>query len=202
MPARAPIVIGVIALGGLALLTLGGLSLALVSSVGGPPSPLALALAAHHRISVELAQGIESTARAVGTRPEWLAAVMSLETNGTFSPSIRNPVSKAVGLIQFTNTTAGRLGTTTNKLAELSAVGQLPWVQRYLETVSRGAWPDDPRPVALDTLQRLAFSVFWLPGRTVPLSTSLPDHLRAGNPFDEIGEYLGFIRSRMLQGVS
>ena len=175
-------------------------AVALASSGGSlVPSELALRLAAYHRISPELAAGIEQTARAVGTDPRWLAGLISLETAGTFDPAVRNRVSKAVGLIQATKTTAERLGTTTNELAELSAVSQLRYVRAYLDAVRLGKWPDDPRPFPLDTLQRLAFSVFWLPGRDLPLSTPLPEHLRSGNEaVNVLGDYLSAVRSRIM----
>lgn len=68
----------------------------------------------------------------IDVNPDYLAAVMSFETGGTFDPAVRNPKSKAVGLIQFTKGTAADLDTTRDKLARLSAVGQLRYVERYL----------------------------------------------------------------------
>ena len=38
--------------------------------------------------------------------PNWLMAVMNLETGGTFSPSIQNKSTGATGLIQFIPSTA------------------------------------------------------------------------------------------------
>ena len=87
--------------------------------------------------------GIENTSRAfrqkvidiaadLGTDPNYLMAVMSFETGGTFSPSIRNPQSGATGLIQFLPSTARGLGTTTDQLANMSAEQQLDYVARYL----------------------------------------------------------------------
>lgn len=70
----------------------------------------------------------------LGTSPENLLAVMSFETGGTFSPSIRNGINgKAIGLIQFMPKTAEALGTSTEQLALLSATQQLSFVERYLE---------------------------------------------------------------------
>lgn len=64
--------------------------------------------------------------------PDYLAAVMSFETGGTFDPSIRNPQSKAVGLIQFTKIGTKGLGVTRDELALMSAVEQLGWVEKFL----------------------------------------------------------------------
>ena len=63
--------------------------------------------------------------------PSWLMACMSFETGGTFSPSIKNPLSGATGLIQFMPATAKGLGTTTDQLAKLSQLDQLDWVKKY-----------------------------------------------------------------------
>lgn len=67
--------------------------------------------------------------------PDHVATVMSFETGATFDPTVRNAASGATGLIQFTKDTAKRLGTTTDKLAELTAIEQLPWVAQYFRTV-------------------------------------------------------------------
>lgn len=64
-----------------------------------------------------------------------LMACMAFETGLTFSPSKRNPNGTATGLIQFIETTAVGLGTTTAALAKLSAVRQLSYVYRYFEHI-------------------------------------------------------------------
>lgn len=75
---------------------------------------------------------IDMTGRIGGNADYWLA-VMSFETGGTFDPAVRNPISKAVGLIQFTKETAENiLGTTRDELADMSQVEQLQWVEKYL----------------------------------------------------------------------
>lgn len=76
---------------------------------------------------------VEAMADRLGTRPEHLMAVMSFETGGTFSASVRNPVSSATGLIQFLSSTARGLGTSTAELARMSLVEQLSYVEAYLE---------------------------------------------------------------------
>jgi peptidoglycan hydrolase-like protein with peptidoglycan-binding domain len=67
------------------------------------------------------------------TNPNFLMAVMSFESGGSFSPSKKNMAgSGAVGLIQFMPTTARALGTTTEKLSAMTAEGQLDFVAGYL----------------------------------------------------------------------
>ncbi|MFP4124573.1 peptidoglycan DD-metalloendopeptidase family protein [Coleofasciculus sp.] len=86
------------------------------------------------------AQKIKQVAANINADPIDLATLISFETAGTFSPSIRGPVVKgrgrAVGLIQFMPGTAAELGTTSEALAQMSQVEQMDYVERYL--VKRG----------------------------------------------------------------
>lgn len=71
-----------------------------------------------------------------------IATVMSLESR--FKPSAKNPYATATGLIQFIESTAKRLGTTTAALKNMTAVEQLPFVEKYYKlTGANAAW----RPV-------------------------------------------------------
>jgi hypothetical protein len=65
--------------------------------------------------------------------PNWLMAVMGFETAYTFSPAARNPGSTATGLIQFIESTARGLGTSTAQLARMTAVRQLDYVESYYQ---------------------------------------------------------------------
>lgn len=65
--------------------------------------------------------------------PSWVMASMAFETGRSFSPSIRNRVSGATGLIQFMPSTARRMGTTVEDLAALTAEEQLAWVEAYFK---------------------------------------------------------------------
>lgn len=67
----------------------------------------------------------------LGYVPSWLMLVMYSETAGTFSASIKNPYSSATGLIQFMDSTAKELGTTTANLAMMNRVQQLDFVYKY-----------------------------------------------------------------------
>ena len=86
------------------------------------------------------AQKIKQVAHNINADPIDLATLISFETAGTFSPSIRGPVVKdrgrAVGLIQFMSSTAAELGTTSEALAQMSQVEQMDYVQKYL--IKRG----------------------------------------------------------------
>lgn len=67
----------------------------------------------------------------LGMDPNHLMSAMAFETGETFSPSVKNPISTATGLIQFMEATAKGLGTTTKKLAAMTAEDQLRYVYEY-----------------------------------------------------------------------
>lgn len=69
--------------------------------------------------------------------PNWLMVVMGFETGYTFSPSKKNPYSTATGLIQFLESTAVSLGTTTAALAKMTRVEQLDYVYEYLRQTKK-----------------------------------------------------------------
>lgn len=83
-------------------------------------------------VTPEFIDAVEQMAARLGTSPEYVLAAMSFETGGRFDPSIQNGIG-ATGLIQFLRTTAQSLGTTTDKLAKMSAVAQLTFVEKYFE---------------------------------------------------------------------
>jgi hypothetical protein len=74
-------------------------------------------------------------------KPEYLMFLMWFETAHTFSPSIRNRTSGAIGLIQFLPSTARFLGTSTEALENMSNVQQLDFVQKHLG-IFRGKYSD------------------------------------------------------------
>lgn len=59
--------------------------------------------------------------------------VIEFETAGSWSPAIKNPGSTATGLIQFLESTAKGLGTTTADLAGMTRAQQMEYVGKYLE---------------------------------------------------------------------
>lgn len=107
---------------------------------------------------------------ALGWREEhasWLMACMAFETGLTFSPSIRNPASSAVGLIQFMAATARALGTSSEALCAMSPVRQLDYVERYFRPVARRiASPEDLYMAILwpAAIGKRLETVLWLTG--------------------------------------
>ncbi len=83
-------------------------------------------------VTTEFLNGVENMAQRLGTRPEYILAVMSFETGGTFDPAKRNGIG-ATGLIQFLPSTAQGLGTSTGELARMSSTEQLRYVEKYFD---------------------------------------------------------------------
>jgi peptidoglycan hydrolase-like protein with peptidoglycan-binding domain len=83
-------------------------------------------------VTPEFIAAVEAMAGRLGTKPEYLLAAMSFETGGRFDPGTQNGIG-ATGLIQFLKSTAKGLGTTTDKLAKMTSVAQLEFVEKYLE---------------------------------------------------------------------
>ncbi len=85
---------------------------------------------AFNRRVVEIANGL-------GCDPNNLMAVMAFETGATFDPAVTNAAgSGATGLIQFMPRTAEGLGTTTKKLAKMSGLEQLEFVEKHFRSVA------------------------------------------------------------------
>ena len=80
----------------------------------------------------EFTTAVTNLAKKYDLNEDDLYAVMSFETGGTFDPAKKNMAgSGATGLIQFTNSTARGLGTTTEALARMSRTEQLKYVDKY-----------------------------------------------------------------------
>ena len=80
----------------------------------------------------ELAEEIVKASEDLNINPAWLANAMHFESGYTFDPSKQNQSStKATGLIQFTESTARELGTTTEELRKMTAQEQMNYVVKY-----------------------------------------------------------------------
>jgi len=83
--------------------------------------------------SPEFNDKLNKIGQKLGVDPKDLMRIMQFETGGKMSPSTNNGISDAVGLIQFMPQTARDLGTTTEKLAKMSAVEQLDYVYKFYD---------------------------------------------------------------------
>lgn len=85
----------------------------------------------------ERAESIRAVAQRIGVDPNDLAAIISFETAGTFSPSIKNPTSSATGLIQFMKGSGGTkdkyYGMGREQFAALPFDDQMQYVERYFK---------------------------------------------------------------------
>ena len=110
-------------------------------------SPL---LRSNKKFTPEQANAIQRVAKNIGAHPNDLAAVISFETRGEFSPNARNPDSSATGLIQFmagSGGTKGRYyGMTRDQFGSLSFDQQMQYVERYFK--ERGFRENKPVSVA------------------------------------------------------
>ena len=75
-------------------------------------------------------------AKKYNIKEDHLYGVMSFETGGTFSPSVKNQAgSGATGLIQFMDSTAAGLGTSTSALAKMTRAEQMKYVEKHFDSV-------------------------------------------------------------------
>jgi hypothetical protein len=91
--------------------------------------------------SAEFVRELARIADANGWNADGLAAVMSHESR--FNPAAHTPIpgQTATGLIQFIESTAKRLGTTTAELIKMTAVQQLPYVEKFFKLTLGGRKP-------------------------------------------------------------
>ncbi len=96
------------------------------------------------KVSQEFRDKVRGISSELGCDPNHLMAAMAFETGRTFSPTVLNPQSGAIGLVQFTSIAITDIGTTKEALARMTAVQQLDMVKKYLSRYSgRMALIDD-----------------------------------------------------------
>ena len=115
------------------------------------PNPFGRGVIGIERTSPDFRKKVVKICDELGIRSLYLMAVMSFETGGTFDPRTRNRLSGATGLIQFMETTARKLGTTTTELAQKGAEEQLDFVREYFL----------PYKNRLRTLEDIYMAVLW-----------------------------------------
>lgn len=129
-----------------------------VAPAYAPPSYRSLAWGA--RVSSTFRDRVFWIGEDLGLNPDHLMTCIAWESGRSFRPDVRNMAgSGATGLIQFMPATAEGLGTTTDKLARMSAEDQLNFVWKYFEP-SRGR---------LKTLADIYMAILW------PVGVGKPD---------------------------
>jgi hypothetical protein len=111
---------------------------ALPAAAAAAAAPIAWGAVTDAKHGPAFKQKVVAIAGRLGCDPSDLMAVMAFETGESFAPDKRNTVSGATGLIQFMKATAEGLGTTQEKLAAMTAVEQLDFVERHIRGNSRG----------------------------------------------------------------
>ena len=140
--------------------------------------------AAYPRAGMPLSREIVKVAKAVGAPPFDLANLINFESAGTFSPSVRNKISGATGLIQFIPSTARGLGTSTDQLAQMSKVAQMRYVQTYLKRKTRIG--------PLNTVQALFMAVFYPVAMKWPMDKAFSAKVQRSNPgIVTVRDYVG-----------
>ncbi len=93
------------------------------------------------QITAEVVNKIKEISERLHCNPQDLMAVINAESG--FNPQAKNKRSGATGLIQFMPRTAEALGTSTEELADMSALDQLDYVEKYLQTIKKSVFKKD-----------------------------------------------------------
>lgn len=113
---------------------------------------MSIKLAWGNRVSTEFRSRVVQISAHLKVDPSFLMAAIAFETGQTFRADIHNGAgSGAVGLIQFMPQTAAALGTSSERLAEMSPVRQLDYVRDYLE----------PKASRLKTIEDVYMAILW-----------------------------------------
>lgn len=94
-----------------------------------------LSVAGIEKVSPSFLSKLVRESKKEGLNPDYLLGVMGFETGLSFSPSVRNPISGFIGLIQFGPEAATALGTTLEELGAMTAERQLDFVFEYYRRV-------------------------------------------------------------------
>lgn len=138
---------------------------------------------------------ITDVALRLGTRPEWLDALINFETRGTYSPSIKNPLSSARGLIQVIDSTArSDFGVADS----LTLVTMYPDFDSQMENV---VYPYLAKYAPFGTKQELYMAVFYPAYRSVDPQTEFPASVQAVNPgIRKVQDYIDFVDAKIKTG--
>ena len=86
-----------------------------------------------NKLTDQFLKGTAQAAQKLGTKPEYLLAVMGFETGGTYSPKKTNS-GGYTGLIQFSpKYSPGNVGKSTAQLRNMSQMEQLQYVPKYID---------------------------------------------------------------------
>lgn len=99
-----------------------------------------LAVPGLEKMTPAFVRGLSDLASRNGWDPSGIALIIYSESR--FDPAAKNPKGSASGLIQFIESTAKALGTTTEEIRKMSAEEQLPLIEKYFQMTLKGRVPD------------------------------------------------------------
>ncbi len=106
-------------------------------------------------LSDEFYNKVVEISKRLNCDPNDLMALMNAESG--LNPKAKNRASSATGLIQFIESTAKELGTSTAELKKMSAEEQLVYVEKYLQNAKKKANLKDNDKVTAGTLYAMVF---------------------------------------------
>lgn len=138
------------------------------------------------------ADKIREIANRLGTKPEWLDALINFETAGTYDPQIKNPYSSARGLIQVIDSTAR---SDFNVSDSLSLVRKYPSFNAQMENV---VYPYLAKYAPFRSKQELYMAVFYPAYRKASPDTIFPEEVRRVNKnITKVQDYVDFVDRRV-----
>lgn len=154
-------------------------------------------------LSPDEANALVDTAYAIGTDPLWLAAIIDLETDSTWSPGKSQSGSGTTGLIHMKQSQLAQLGYEHQAVERMSRVQQLRGpIKDYFLAVKQGKHKDGT-PGPLNTFQALCMAVNFPYGRYRPVGEKYKD-MPGVEPYIATSQvanttprdYMGWVRSR------
>jgi len=139
----------------------------------------------------EFIKKVTDISKLLRVKPEWLMFLMWFETAHTLNHKIKNGIG-AVGLIQFTKSTAKYLGTTTDALVKMSNVEQLDYVYKHLK----------PFIGRYNSLVDLYLAIFWPAGVGKDMSYTIKSDIVAiQNPIFDLNKDLDITKEEIQQAL-
>lgn len=154
-----------------------------------------LAVPGLEKMTPAFLRGLVDLAERNGWDPSGIALVIAEESG--FNPAAKNPNGSASGLIQFIESTAKSLGTTTAAIRQMSAVEQLPLVEKFFQMSMGKKIPERIEDYILAPLGRP--DMIGRPDETVIYTKGSPEYdANAGLDRDGDGTItVGDMRARM-----
>jgi len=131
---------------------------------------------------------IADVASRINTNPSWLDALINFETAGSYSPTIKNPLSSARGLIQVIDSTAK---SEFNVSDSLELIEKYPTFESQMYNV---VLPYLEKYKPFPTKQSLYMAVFYPKYRNADPGTQFPEYVQKVNPgISTVQDYIDYV---------